>query len=192
MASVRSPFRTPAASRTFDCIAKGLAKDGAKVVTDRGVVVAWRPGDAIAFALVGSNAIVFDVDRAAGHDSLAAVVAGGAPLRSARAFSDKYRAVPADAALWAIANETDPLLREINARAADATLFLTDRLEAEAHIDVASTDEATQLAATLTSQAAAWRDLADQLEIAAQGSAVRIHVIATRLDTLVTLLLRPD
>jgi hypothetical protein len=71
--------------------------------------------------------------------------------------------------------------------AADGAKVVNDR--GEGHLETASVDASNQLAATLRAQVVPAKELFDEIKISAEGPVVTIDAKATRVDTLLMVLL---
>jgi hypothetical protein len=185
-------LRSREAPHMVACLEAELAKDGAKIVRDRGAVVAWFGTKTFAFAEAGPSAIVMEVGGASGRDLLAADVASGAPLRHVPEFVKRYEAGSRGAAFWMWVRGDSPLIAKLGlqAKSFEGAISVTDKLTATARLDLASSDAAEQLAALLRPQLDTARAMFEKLDVVVDGATLRFDATAnvTQLRQLLSLL----
>jgi hypothetical protein len=113
------------------CVRSHFGKGGA-VIDDKGVLVMdSKPDMRSAWTVIGTTLIV-DLDPAAGHDTMQAVLASGSPLRSSQAFMALYGALDTKAAsMWGVVNGSSKMLEEFGTmrpKSSKGTVTLSDRI----------------------------------------------------------------
>jgi hypothetical protein len=175
---------------TMGCVRTRFGKGGA-VSDDKGVLVMdSRPDLHSAWMVVGTTLIV-QLDPAAGHDSMQAVLASGSPLRGSQAFMALYGGLPKGASVWGVVNGGSKMFEEFGAlrpRNTKGTITVSDRivLAGDAVYDAeANAQQVDTLVKATLSQAKQWLESGDTrldggtLHVQAVIGPVQLHQILT-------------
>jgi hypothetical protein len=187
-------MRGPDRERTMKCLAGELPK-GVRLTIDRGVITipSDGPGDpAVVMTFAGARTLVAATSR----EKLDAALAGGAPLRSSRAFAELWGLVDSRQAAWAVVNGASSAFDDLTAlgirpRALFGSIGLASGLSLTGRVRLASPDEATQLAALGQGQLGMFKAMADRVDLGTTGAdvTVRVDMTAAQVDSLSRLLL---
>ena len=172
--------------RMIECFSKQNVREGGKSTDDRGVLVMHRPSRkdmTAAVATVGTT-MVIHFDASANRDTVAAVLAGGAPLRSSPAFLSLYARREPGSTVWGMLNGSSPIfdaMGGIGARpkSVDGTLTVTDRLAIAVRMTMPSAGDADRLRMEIDKAGAMARNFVERLDTAVKGDSLQIDVVIT-------------
>ena len=140
-------------ARVLDCAMTQFGKGGDHATREHGVVV-YRGGEqASAWAMVGTNTLVVQLDRLASADSVARVIASGSPLRGSPRFVAMFDRLDHGAQAWAVVNGNSRLMKDFadgpRPKTVDGTVKVTDRLVVSARIELAEPNDAAKFQALI-------------------------------------------
>lgn len=163
------------------CVRTRFGKTSAAgtVTEDKGVVLLGRPDERekSAWTLIGSTLIV-QIDPHVGHDTMAAVLASGSPLRTSHAFMELYSRLERGASMWGVVNGKTKLLDELAGAGmrpvtVDGTLTMSDRVVIAGRATFADADTAAKVDALMKQSLATASKFAEHAESRQEGT----HVI---------------
>jgi hypothetical protein len=129
------------------CVRSHFGKGGA-VTDDKGVLVMdQKPDMRSAWTVIGTTLIV-DLDPAAGHDTMQAVLGSGSPLRGSQAFMALYGGLDRGASMWGVVNGSSKMLEEFGSmrpKHTKGTITLSDRIVIDGDVVFDAPDVATQV-----------------------------------------------
>jgi len=137
----------------LDCVMTGFGKGGAHTKRDHGVVIDREGSQSSAWAMIGTNTLVVQLDPTASADSVAHVIASGSPLRGSPRFVAMFDRLDHGAQAWAVVNGNSRLMKEFEQgprpKTVDGTLKISDRLVVSARIEMAEPTDAANFQALI-------------------------------------------
>jgi len=176
------------------CVRSRFGKTSATgtVTEDKGVVILGRPDDRekSAWMLIGSTLIV-QIDQHVGHDTIAAVLASGSPLRTSHAFMQLYSHLERGTSMWGVVNGKTKLLDEAAGAAmrpvtVDGTLTMSDRVVIAGRATFADADTAAKVDGLMKQTLATAGKFAEHAESRQEGTQViaGLAISGAQLETL--------
>lgn len=180
-------MRVANAARALECHSAETKSKGGTVTLDRGVMLTTTPkapGIITASQAVGSSALVGQFDAGASHDTLAAVLAAGVPLRASPAFMKLYERREPGAVMWGMANGNASVFEQMAAsglrpRSIDGTIVATDRLVITVRMTMAGPAEAAQVASEVDKVKPMAGAYVERLDVRVDGATAQIQVAVT-------------
>jgi hypothetical protein len=181
----------------LDCSAKNASRSGKTATLDRGVLVLAKPDKPFGSAsrAINASTLVGHLDQNPSHDSLAAVLATGVPLRSSKTFMSMYERREPGAALWGIANGNAPIFAGMASsgmrpRAIDGTLVVTDKLTLTFRMTMPGVAEAANVVSEVDKLKAMVTQYIERLDATNTGPVAQVEVVITeaQLRALVAML----
>lgn len=175
------------AARALECHATETKRKGGTVKLERGVMITTSPavpGIIGASQAVGPKTLVGQMDPAATHDTLAAVLESGAPLRGSPAFMKLYDRRERGAVLWGMANGNAAVFSQMASsgmrpRSIDGTIVATDRLAITVRMTMAGPGEAANIASEIDKIKPMAGSYVERLETRVDGATAQIEVVLT-------------
>lgn len=179
--------RSPDIMRALECSVAEAKQKGGTVTVDRGVTITTNPtvpGLIYATIPVGTSTLVVQMDEAANHDSLMAVLESGAPLRKSPAFMMLFGRREPRATLWGMANGNAGMFDSMastgfHMRSIDGTIVASDKLVAALRMTMASPDEAARIASELDKVKGPASAMLERFESHTEGPMVVVDVAIT-------------
>ncbi len=180
-------MRVADAARALECHSAETKRKGGTVTLDRGVVLTTTPkAPAIVTAsqAVGPSALVGQFDAAASHDTLAALLAAGVPLRTSPAFMKLYERREPGAVMWGMANGNASVFEQLatsglRPKSIDGTIVATDRLVITVRMTMAGPAEAAQVASEVDKVKPMAGAYVERLDVNVDGATTQIQVALT-------------
>ena len=173
-------------SRVLDCMVKQTKQRSGTATLDRGVAIMSADGSRtqMAAAVVGPSTLVMQLDATVSYDSMAKVLASGAPLRSSAVFMGLYKRREPGAALWGMANGNASFFEELaqmgmRPKSIDGTLTVTDRLSFAVRMTMPSAADAAKVGGELDKIKGPAGNFVDRFETRIDDATVHIHVVVT-------------
>ncbi len=129
------------------CFERALRVDERTVANERGIVTALGAHGNLALAAAGPATLVMITRGDASRETMAALLAGGAPLRSTEAFTGIYEHVHRGASMWVIGNGAAKWIASQGIRASelDGNIVVTDKVVIAGKMTTDSPATATSL-----------------------------------------------
>lgn len=183
-------------TQVMDCLARAAKEPGSDLRIDGGFVsspVSDGQG-AVAFTFVDASTAVISYGKTASKESLQAILASGAPLRTSPAFTEMFSSIDVSSSAWMVVNSRvfDDAMSSVGVRA--SALFgwvtLRDGVSGTVRVRFADAAQATSLASMAQGQLGAAKAFFDKLEVAAEGNdfVLQLGMTTQQLSTLASML----
>ncbi len=170
-------------AKSMACLEKSKAEmeaEGSKYTVDGEIItVTAKEGKTSVMTFIDADSAVLQIGPAVNKDTLAAVLAGTAGVKSSAAFMDLYGKTKAGTVRFLVNGNMKQLQDNpmgIKPKAVFGSIDITDGLGVFVAARLNSDAEATQLAATINGQVAQAKAFVTKADVTADGSDVRVDV----------------